>query len=813
MPQGFINVPGWGSWENAGGNAAVADLSGNGQLDLIVFQIDSPAGANRGLYRIGRDLDAAGTVTNGWSAWIEVPAWNSWENEGGGIAVASLGGAGQNDLIVFQIDAREGENRGLYSIGRNLDANGIAQGGWSAWREVPGWNSWFNQGGGIAVADLDGDGQMELLVFRIDNPQGRNSGLYCVGSALDQNGNVTGWSNWFRLPGWLSWENQGGGIAVADLDGNGRPELIVFQIDNPPGLNRGQYQIGWNLDANGRVTGDWSPWVTVPDWERWENAGGGIALASFAAGQRPKLVVFQIDDRPGENAGFYTLLDLEVDLDAAAQKGLWRLLPYDSQILPVHAALLHTGKVLFFAGSGNSRVRFNSPLFGDENQGIYTSVVWDFQNGNTFIHPPTLRDPANNRPFDFFCGGEAFLPDGKLLVAGGTKQYDNDQGGKFHGHADALLFDPILERWTRKAGMAHGRWYPTLLALGDSRVIAAAGANENGDYNEQLEAYDAAANTWTLLRNLHLPPYAHLFLLQDGRVFHSGGQMDTDDNAEAFVFPLAGNAVKAVNGLRDTNRRNQSASVLLPPAQAQRVLIMGGGPEGENEATNAVDLVDLTAANPQYQPAAPLHRERMHLNAVLLPDHTVLVCGGSGRRENAIQATLEAEVYDPQADQWTVLAAAVIPRMYHSVALLLPDGRVVAAGSNPDKGSQVAWEPPDPLEELRLELYSPAYLFKGPRPIITAAPQQCTYSGPAFSVQTPDAANIQWVSLIRPGVTTHSFNNEQRLVDLTFQVAAGGGALDVTVPVTGNIAPPGWYMLFLVNNAGVPSMAHWIHLQ
>src|SRR5512135_3925018 len=241
-------------------------------------------------------------------------------------------------------------------------------------------------------------------------------------------------------------------------------------------------------------------------------------------------------------------------------------------------------------------------------------------------------------------------------------------------------------------------------------------------------------------------------------------------------------------------------------------MIVGGGPSDSGVATTSADVADLSAGQPAYTPAAPMNLARIHLSAVLLPDRAVLVTGGSAQRENRQQAALPAEIYDPAADTWTQVAAASVARLYHSVALLLPDARVVVAGGNPPPfGSQVPWEPPDPNEELRIEVYSPPYLFRGPRPEIASVPVEWRY-GDTVDVSTPDADRVRWASLVRPGVTTHSYNTSQRLVDLPIS-RQGGGA--VTVEVTGepNLAPPGWYMLFLTDTAGVPSVAAWVHLQ
>jgi hypothetical protein len=281
-----------------------------------------------------------------------------------------------------------------------------------------------------------------------------------------------------------------------------------------------------------------------------------------------------------------------------------------------------------------------------------------------------------------------------------------------------------------------------------------------------------------------------------------------------------------VQGLRDVNQCNQSASVLLPPAQAQRFMILGGGPsddatEFRGIATHRVQIVDFSGADQQYHDAAPLNHERMHVNAVILPDRTVMAIGGGGTREASFKTAVidpqggrevfEAEIYDQDANTWTVTEPATVARLYHSVALLLPDGRVVAAGGNPDKGSSVDWLPPDPLEEMRIEIFSPPYLFKKPtRPVIGTAPQEIAY-GADINVRTAQAAEIGSMNLIRPGVTTHSFNGTQRLVDVPF-VVTPPDQLRASIPASRTVAPPGWYMLFVIDKDGVPSVANWVHL-
>jgi hypothetical protein len=815
MPDLFRTVPDWFSFENQGAGVALADLSGGGLRDLVVLMVDNPAGQNRGLYRVGKGIAADGTAAGGWAGWTEVPDWFSFENQGADVVVADLDGDGRPELIVFMIDNPAGQNQGYYRVGRKLDADGIVTGGWGDWTPIPDWFPFENQHGGVAVADLDGDGRPELIVFMIDNPVGKNQGFFRVGRKLDAGGVVTGgWSDWQQVPDWFSFENQAGSIAVADL-GTGTTDIIVYQIDNPPGLNQGFYKIGKKLDVNGHVQEGWGFWTVLPGWFSFENAGGGVAVMNVAGNH--KLITMFVDNPIGQNAGLYRVLDLDTDPPIT---GSWSDLKFSSEVLAVHAALLHTGKVMFFAGSGNVQQRHDSPDFGSIDQKIYTSVVWDPAvqptppGDENFVHPVAIKGD-NGKVFDFFCGGDSFLADGRLLSAGGTLAYP----GHVSGRADAVLFNPTTQQWARAGHMAHGRWYPTLVTLGDGRVLAVSGLNVDGNLNQTIEVYSPGADNW---QTLHLPAqfpglplYAHLFLAADGRVLFTGGLVEGPDvpigpclldiaHGQVAVTPLA--------NLSAAGSRKQSASVLLPPAQDQKAMIIGGGvgDEGIADATAAVDVIDLKAPHPQFQPAAPMNLPRTHVNATLLPDRTVLVTGGGLARESRLTPTLQSEIYDPAANTWTLVSSSRVPRLYHSVALLLPDGRVVVAGGNPAQGRHVEWGRDPDNEEMRLDVYSPPYLSKGPRPVITAAPEEWHY-GQTVDISSPQAGGMRWASLIRNGVTTHSFNTGQRLVDLPI-AAQGGGILKVTVTNEPNLAPPGWYMLFLVNQQGVPSVAKRVHL-
>lgn len=432
MAKGYLQIPDWFPWENQGGGVAVADLTGTGQQDLVVMMVDNPPGQNSGLYRIGRNIDATGIPNGGWTGWIPVPDWFPWENQGAAVAIADLDKNGKQDLVVFMIDHPPGGNQGYYRLATGLKDDGGLAGPWGPWIPIPDWFSWQNQYGSIALADLDSDGNLELIVFMVDHPGNQaNRGLYRIGRKLDAAGNVTGgWTPWLDVPGWFSWVNQGAGVAIADTQGSGKNALIVFQIDGAIQQKQAFYKIGLDIDINGNVAGGWLPnpgpagqanisWLGVPAWFAWENQGGGIA--AMLSNGKLAMVVMMIDDPPGQNAGYYRILPLDKD---PQRDGQWDVQTFHSGVVAVHAALLPNSKVLLFAGSGSSFNRFSSPDFGDVAKGIYMSVVWDpaVEPPNNFFHPNTLI-ATDNRPFDFFCGGDSFLADGRLLSAGGTVGY------------------------------------------------------------------------------------------------------------------------------------------------------------------------------------------------------------------------------------------------------------------------------------------------------------------------------------------------------------------------------------------------------
>jgi hypothetical protein len=238
-------------------------------------------------------------------------------------------------------------------------------------------------------------------------------------------------------------------------------------------------------------------------------------------------------------------------------------------------------------------------------------------------------------------------------------------------------------------------------------------------------------------------------------------------------------------------------------------MIMGGFepdvPPKNKTGVATTELIDLSIPAPKWVQGPLMVKARTQMNATILPNGLVLTSGGSVNDEDGPTAVKEAQVYDPIGNSFRSASVMEIPRLYHSNTMLLPDATVVALGGNPARK----------VYQAEIELYSPAYLFKADkslavRPTITGVAPGKLHYDKQFVVTTPDAKNIKSVVLIRPGAVTHAFDMEQRLVGLTFSVV--GDVLQVNSPANGKLAPPGYYMLFILDDKGVPSVAHFVNL-
>jgi hypothetical protein len=451
-----------------------------------------------------------------------------------------------------------------------------------------------------------------------------------------------------------------------------------------------------------------------------------------------------------------------------ATVGTWTA-PLFNPVIGLHVSNLPSGKFLMWGGARDPRVF-------DPVAGSFTMNV-----DNTCTNPTTCQT---------FCSGHTWLSDGRLLVAGGQ----NDALGNDNGLNQASIFDGTT--WSPTGYMKYARWYPTLVTLSDGNVVALSGNQFPGSVATIPERYNGS--TWVELtgapQTLRLYPRAFLEP-KNGYVFYAG-----EDQPSRYLNPNGTGSWTTVAN-RTVFDRSYAPAVMLDT----KVLYIGGGGGGncptDPPPEKTAEILDLAAASPTWSQVAPMVFRRRHHNAVILPDGTVLVTGGTSACgfTNETGAVFAAELWNPNPaplGTWTTMANASVVRVYHSTASLLPDGRVISTGSGDGGGVQ---------QQNSYEIFSPPYLFKGPRPTygLSAGP---LHYGQAFTITTSNAASIVKVTLIRLASTTHAFDQGQRLNTLSFQAAGDGQSLTVTPPANARLAPPGPYMLFIVSNQGVPSV-------
>ncbi|MCQ4209306.1 kelch motif-containing protein [Streptomyces longispororuber] len=602
-----------------------------------------------------------------------------------------------------------------------------------------------------------------------------------------------------------------------------------------------------------------------------------------------------------------------------AKYGSWSSvgIPKEFRTNAIHAALLHTGKVLIVAGSGNEQKKFDA--------GSFDTILWD-PTANTFKKIAT--------PVDFFCSGHAQLPDGRLLVAGGTARYElldgevkkagggmrvkNENpdkpivlkkgtkfrspsgveyvskfdvtvpkakrsfditynragvmqpwktkikasearvfveaatGGKqfvtdkqaqyeieglkgddadntyglsekitmdkqdFQGIKAAYEFDPVAEKYVPVDPMEKARWYPTLVGLEDGKVLAVSGLDDVGVIDPgDNEIYDPKTKKWTMGPKRYFPTYPALFLTKGGKLFYpasNAGYGPADKGREPGLWDLKTNKFQKVPGLADMDQTETSASLLLPPAQDQKVMIMGGGGVGESEkATSRTAVIDLKEDNPSFKTGPRLPQGTRYLNSVIMPDDSVFTSNGSSDyRGRSASNILKAQFYDPKDNAFHEAASPRVGRNYHSEALLLPDGRVATFGSDPlfdnEQNTKLGHF------EQRMEIFTPPALHRGgdKRPVIGAGPETLPDDHRA-TYRTAQADRIVKARLMRPSAVTHTTDVEQRSIDLGLK--KGNGEVTVDVPTDTALVPPGWYMLFVTDADGVSSQAKWVQVK
>ncbi|MCX5557976.1 kelch motif-containing protein [Streptomyces sp. NBC_00038] len=592
-----------------------------------------------------------------------------------------------------------------------------------------------------------------------------------------------------------------------------------------------------------------------------------------------------------------------------AENGHWDVVDFPEEFRQntIHAALLHTGKILLIAGSGNDADNFDAKKFDTR--------IWDPVKG-TIKKIPT--------PKDLFCTGHTQLANGNLLIAGGTKRYEKLEGdvtkagglmvvhnenpdepitlpagtkftgkenGKtfvskdpvlvprakkvfdpdtgeflrndpglgriyveaqksgteyetgtqdnyrvqgltgtdarntygiaeklaldkkdFQGIRDAFEFDPVAEKYIKVDPMNEARWYPTLTTLSDGKVLSLSGLDEIGQLVPgKNEVFDPKTKKWTYTEGIRqFPTYPAISLMQNGELFYSGsnaGYGPDDVGRDPGIWDLETNKFTKLTGMSDPKLLETSGTVLLPPAQDEKYMVIGGGGVGEsNKSSEKTRIIDLLADDPKFVDGPSLEKGTRYPQSSILPDDTVLISGGSedyrGRGDSNI---LEARIYDAKSGDLNQVADPLVGRNYHSGSLLLPDGRVMFFGSDSLYSDKANTKPG--VFEQRIEIYTPPYLFHGSQPTLSDGPETIA-RGASGTFKTQHASSIKTARLIRPSASTHVTDTDQRSIALDLKKTKDG--ITVTVPKNRNLVESGWYMLFVTDDQGTPSKAQWV---
>jgi galactose oxidase-like protein/List-Bact-rpt repeat protein len=445
---------------------------------------------------------------------------------------------------------------------------------------------------------------------------------------------------------------------------------------------------------------------------------------------------------------------------------------FSTPVVAIHMALLTDSHVLLWGGVGGQPWRWDPTTYPGNPQAGFTEM----STGSLM-----------------FCAGHTFLPDGRLLVTGGQDRVL----GIPHGIKDVNIFDGT--GWVPASPMNYARWYPTATTLANGNVVAMAGNDETTAKVLIPEIYDGS--TWRALTGASLATafYPRLFVEPKlGRLFHAG-----EAGTARYLDPGANGGTGGWTTLatRMATNRNYGSAVML---DGKVLYVGGGGATCPDLPNSSASLIDLIAASPAWRFVGAMASRRRQLNLTILADGKVLATGGTSAcgADDPSGTVHAAELWDPATEQWSIMASARDRRNYHSTALLLPDGHVLVSGSN---------------GILTAEVFTPPYLFNSDgtlaaRPTYTLSSTRLGYNQ-LVTLRTSDAATIRKVTVTRLSAVTHAQNQSQQFNTLNFTAASDGQSLTLTTPGSGKVAPPGPYMLFILNTRGVPSVGQIVTLR
>jgi galactose oxidase len=558
--------------------------------------------------------------------------------------------------------------------------------------------------------------------------------------------------------------------------------LLTPRQDGTPDGNLGQFLVETS------VQGTW--WRTV--------AGGQLAdtmstKSVYFAATTARYLRLTARSEAGGRGTLSSLAELDLITDApaapAAGKGSWGL-PFNTPVVGVSAALLKTGKVLLWSASSPDAYTKDTPGFPAATDGLTYSALLD--PGSEV----TTESLISNTGHDMFCPGTAVLADGRVLVQGGSSSQKSS------------IYDPVTQAWTASTPMALKRGYQAAVTLGNGKVFSIGGSWYDMAGGKDGELWTPGATH--LLTGAPVAPiltadkqgafrtdnHAWTFAWTGNRVFHAG------PSKAMGWYGTAGEGSYAAAGVRgdDADAMNGGAVMYA----AGKLLTTGGAPDYERSvATNHAYTIDITTTPPTVVKLAGMATPRAFATDVVLPDGQVLVVGGQKFAQPFTDdsAELRPELWNPATGAFTLLAPMLVPRNYHSIALLLPDARVLTAGGGLC-GQGCTTNHPD------AQVFTPPYLLSATgrllaRPVITSAPTAARV-GALIRVQTKVSAGRY--SLVRMASVTHGINNDQRRIALRV-IRTQGTAVVLGLPKDPGVLVPGPYMLFALDSRGTPSVA------
>ncbi len=534
----------------------------------------------------------------------------------------------------------------------------------------------------------------------------------------------------------------------------------------------------------------------------FETATLGPEHAAEHAAQRA------IAEEGGARAGGSEPAPAATRVDDPSDVGRWNA-PFSAPITATHAVMLPTGKVMWWSYPNGFKATNTSQAW-----------LWDPVTGTSNrVDPPLWTDPADGqeKPANIWCGGLALLADGRVLVTGGNLAYT---GGtpNFRGLNKVYTFNPFNETWTEQPDMPHGRWYPSQKLLPDGRVLIMGGYDESGStpsvQNADVEVFTPSPDmngVGTLAQigsrgGAGSPPmgelYPRMFVMPSGKTLIAG-----PDPADTWFFDSIGASSFTWSDVANLPESHLWGTT-VPNAEDPNKVTVIGGKDFTDGPTLANSLIfDEAAPASGWQAGPSLNVARAHHNTVLLPDGAMATFGGGpGTRppEGNWAADPEhhqVELFDPATSTWSLGPSQVENRAYHSTAVLLPDGRAISAGSEDwfaTAGRDTA------------EIYEPPYLFHGSRPEIKSAPASVNWAD-EFGIKSW-GSQISRATLVAPAAETHGSDMNQRFIELAITETHADSGVNVEAPANALLAQPGYYMLFLLDQNGAPSVARWIRL-